>query len=74
MNVKLHDVAAARKTAGPGRLPILRYTDGTQHYLLPSGQRIRVKQKVKGKSARRLRIKNARFVREHGGAIPKPAR
>jgi hypothetical protein len=73
IQVKMHDVAAARKLAGPRNIPVLKYSDGKRHYLMPNGQRINAVQKVKGKSARRLRIKNARFMREHGGQLPAPA-
>ena len=44
--------------------PVLRYTDGTTVVLMDSGQRIRVDPKVRGKAARRMRVKNKRAVRE----------
>jgi hypothetical protein len=71
VQVKIHDVAEARRLAGPDfrRLPVLRYTDGTCHLLLPSGQRVNVQKKIHGKHARRLRIKNVRFMRENTGAV-----
>ena len=64
MKVLIHDVAKARKEAGPLRHPVLRYTDGTSVVLMENGQRIRVDAKVRGKDARRMRIKNKRAVRE----------
>lgn len=74
VQVKIHDVEEARKQAGPGRLPVLRYTDGTKYLLLPNGPRRRVDglpSDVSGKKARRLRIKNRRFLKEREEAMLK---
>lgn len=35
-----HDYVAIRKSTQPGKIPVLKFQDGTQHALLPTGQQI----------------------------------
>ena len=67
IKVLIHDLAAARKAAKEGRNPVLRFSDGTEHVLLPNGQHVLKMRKPRdghGKAHRRERIKIARLARE----------
>lgn len=58
----------ARKSAGPGKLPVLTRTDGTKVVLLPNGMNVKQERFLKGpatitgKQARKLRIAEHRKV------------
>lgn len=67
ITVRVHDYAKARAAAGK-KIPVLEYSDGTRHALLPTGQHINLDRKhtpgVSGKTIRRQRIRAARLARE----------
>lgn len=65
IRVFLHDYDKIRMDAAKrGTTPLLRFKDGADTILLPTGQQVRKDPKPKGKSARRERIRQRRLARE----------
>lgn len=70
MKVMCHDYEAARKDCPPDKFPVLGFSNGAKHALLPSGQQVNVEPKnrsLPGKTMRRLRN---RLRREEKGKQP----